>query len=131
MSGSWMTDKVSWSAVEKKAARYAFDRAYAAQCAAIGEKVRKMAARASSPADPWKILDYPSKERKRTDQLFDYRYSVLLQVFGALLREGLIHTDDLAGLGDDKLEKIKGWTRFMSLDKCKVSMFIRWRTPRS
>ena len=107
-------DQVSWSPVEKKAGRYAFDRAYSAQCAVIREKVQKMAAKASSPSDLWKMHDYLSKERKRTDRLFDYRYSVLLQVFGILLRQGWIHTDDLAGLSDEKLEKIRRWAELMS-----------------
>ncbi len=109
-----MRDEVPWSPAEKKAARYAFDRAYAAQCKAILEEVRKMAAKASAPSDLWRIHDFLSQERKRTDKLFDYRYSVLLDVFGVLLRDGRIHSDDLAGLSDDKLERIRGWAKFMS-----------------
>lgn len=114
MRGPWMRDEVSWNPVEKKAARYAFDRAYAAQCKAILEKVRKMAAKASAPSDLWRVHHFLSEERKRTDELFDYRYSVLLQVFGVLVRDGWIRTDDLARLDDDKLERIKGWAKFMS-----------------
>ncbi len=114
MNEDFTVERVSWSAVEKKAARYAFDRAYIKQCELIREKVRKMAAKAASPADLWKIHDYLSKERVRTDRLFDYRYSVLVRVFGTLLHEGLLDTDDLAGLGDDKLEKIRGLAKFMA-----------------
>jgi site-specific recombinase XerC len=104
-------DQISWSSVEKKAARYAFDKAYEKQCKAIRETVSKMASKASSPSDLWKIHDYLSEQRKRTDELFDYRYSVLLQVFGILLRRGLLHTDDLAGLSDHKVEKITKWAK--------------------
>jgi Photoprotection regulator fluorescence recovery protein len=111
MNGDWPPKQDSWSPVEKKAARYAFDLAYKKPCEMIREKVRKKAEKASSPADLWKIHDYLSKERRRTDQLFDYRYSVLLQVFAVLLHQGLIHTDDLAGLSDDKLEKIERWAQ--------------------
>ena len=107
-----MRDEVSWNRVEKKAARYAFDRAYAAQCNAILEKVRKMAAKASTPSDLWQVHDFLSEERERTDELFDYRYSVLLQVFGVLVRDGWIRLDDLVGLGDAKLERIRGWAKF-------------------
>ena len=105
------SDQVSWSSVEKKAARYAFDKAYAARCAAILDKVRNMAAKASGPSTLWRIHDYLSDERAGTDQLFDYRYSVLLRVFAVLLREGWIHTDDLAGLNDEKLDKISRWAK--------------------
>lgn len=114
MRGAWMRDEVSWDPVEKKAARYAFDRAYAAQCKAILEKVRKMAAKASAPSYLWRVHNYLSEERRRTDELFDYRYSVLLQVFGVLVRDRWIRTDDLAGPGDDKLERINGWAKFLS-----------------
>ena len=114
MRGNWMTDQVSWSPVEKKAARYAFDRAYRRECDAIREKVQKMAAKASSSVDLWKIHDYLSEERVRTDRLFDYRYSVLLHVFGALLATGLLKMDDLVGLKDDKLERIKSWAKIVS-----------------
>ncbi len=109
MRRHWIPENFSWSAVEKKAARYAFERAYAAQCEMIRAKVEKMSAKASSPVDLWKIHDYLSEQRESTDGLFDYRYSVLLQVFSALLKAGLIQQDDLAGLGDDKLERIKAW----------------------
>ena len=70
-----------------------------------------MAAAAKSSQELWKIHDYLSSERERTDGLFDYRYSVLLSVFAELLRQGMLDMDDLAGLDNDKLEKIKSRAR--------------------
>jgi hypothetical protein len=108
-SARWFTEDLPWSAVEKKAARRAFDRAYQRKCGVISAEVKKMAARSASPSDLWEIHDYLSEQRKTTDLTFDYRYSVLLSVFAHLLREGSLTEADLAGLQQDKIEKIKRW----------------------
>ncbi|MGC2111462.1 MAG: hypothetical protein WA655_18245 [Candidatus Korobacteraceae bacterium] len=96
-----------WSATEKRVAREVFQRAYGKQCAAIRAKLRKMISQASEPSDIWSIHDFLSEERKRTDEVFDFRYSVLIQVFGTLLREGWLNKHDLAGLSEDKITKIQ------------------------
>ncbi len=101
-------DQMTWSAAEKKAARAAFERAYHKQCAAIGAKVKQMITQA--PDDPrviWGIHEYLSEKRRETDELFDYRYSVLIFVFGRLLGEGWLTEADLAGLSKDKMETIR------------------------
>lgn len=41
-----------------------------------------------------------------TDRLYDYRYSVLLDVFGQLVREGRLKTEELNDLAEDKLAYI-------------------------
>jgi hypothetical protein len=101
--------KIEWTHAEKKLARQVFDQAYQKQCDVICAEVRKLATQASSPKDLWKIHDYLSEQREETDDLFDYRYSVLTTVFGRLLRQGWIKESDLAGLHEDKLEMIKRW----------------------
>jgi hypothetical protein len=57
----------------------------------------------------WKIHDFLSKKRKETDLKYDYRYSVLISVFCHLLADGYLEIDDLSGLKEDKLEKIKSF----------------------
>ncbi len=63
----------------------------------------------TDPTVIWRIHDYLSEERKNTDKVFDYRYSVLIMMFGTLLRDGWLAEADLAGLQEDKLEKIRHW----------------------
>ena len=104
-------DEVTWSATEKKIARKAFNQAYRRQCETILAQLKKMIARAAEPADIWKVHDYLSIQRKRTDQKYDYRYSVLLQVFARLLREGWLTEADLDGLQDDKIDRIRLWSQ--------------------
>lgn len=96
-----------WSAGEKKIARAAFQEAYRKNCVAIRAEVTRMLTKASDPTHIWAIHDYLSLERKHIDELYDYRYSVLIEVFGLLLRGGWIKKSDLAGLSQDKLEMIE------------------------
>lgn len=101
------TDEVRWSAAEKKIARRAFAEAYQRQCAAILAKAKKMLATASTPTELWKIHDYLSVQRRATDKTYDYRYSVLFNVFARLLKEKWLNLADLAGLEESKIEKIQ------------------------
>jgi hypothetical protein len=101
----------TWSGAEKKIARKAFDRAFERQCATITEKAQQMLATTSPPHGIWQVHDYLSRERKKVDQTYDYRYSVLISVFAQLLRQGWLKKTDLAGLPPDKIELIESWAK--------------------
>jgi hypothetical protein len=60
-----------------------------------------------SPSDLWLIHDFLTDERKKIDDKYDYRYSVLIFVFARFLKEGRLQESDLDGIEDDKIEKIK------------------------
>jgi hypothetical protein len=92
---------------EKRTARRAFDKAFQRQCAFILAKVKRMIASASASSDIWRVHDHLSQQRRTVDKIYDYRYSVLLDVFARLLRDGWLNELDLTGLDDDKIEKIK------------------------
>ena len=79
--------ETTWSPAEKKIARTAFDSAFQRQCATIADKAKRMMATTSPPGGIWEVHDYLSRERKKIDQTYDYRYSVLISVFAGLLRE--------------------------------------------
>jgi len=111
-SARWFTEEFPWSAPEKKIARRAFDQAYQRKCDEIAAEVKKLMTDHSTPSDLWQVHDYLSEQRKTVDQIFDYRYSLLISVFGHLLREGWLKEADLVGLRADKLEKIKRWANF-------------------
>lgn len=106
------TSETDWSKPEKEIARKAYRAAYNKETMAIAENVRKMAAEISDPSDLWKIHDYLSEKRKETDEKYDYRYSVLIIVFAKLVYEGWIQLEDLEGLSDAKLQKIRGYVEF-------------------
>jgi hypothetical protein len=102
------TSETEWSKPEKEIARKAYRAAYNKETMAIAENVRKMAAEINEPSDLWKIHDYLSEKRKETDEKYDYRYSVLIWVFARLIYDGWIRLEDLEGLSDAKLQKIRG-----------------------
>ncbi len=101
--------QLKWSGAEKKIARRAYDSAFAKQCSAITENAMRMLAKSSPPYGVWELHDYLSRERRKVDRTYDYRYSALISVFGELLREGWLTIEDLAGLSPDKLRTIESW----------------------
>ncbi|HTW30464.1 MAG TPA: hypothetical protein VMD76_02225 [Candidatus Sulfotelmatobacter sp.] len=105
-------EQISWTPSEKKIARKAFDRALERQCASIKAEAQEMIARAGAPSEIWRVHDYLSEQRRKIDVLYDYRYSVLLETFGAALRDGWLTEVDLAGLHRDKIDRIKRFANF-------------------
>jgi hypothetical protein len=103
--------EATWSSAEKKVARKAFDAAFRRQCAAITEKAERMLTTSSPPYGIWKLHDYLSRERRKVDKRYDYRYSVLISVFAELLRDGWLTKPDLSGLSEDKIEQIEHWAK--------------------
>jgi (p)ppGpp synthase/HD superfamily hydrolase len=100
-------NELKWSKTEKNLARKAFDLAYQRECETIATKLKDMILTATKPEDLWKIHDYLTEQRERTDEKYDYRYSVLISVFARLLREGWLKEAELEGLQEDKIERIK------------------------
>src|SRR5258708_5190869 len=96
-----------WSQGEKKCARAAFDAAVVRECAAIRKQVEAMLRESAEPEEIWRIEDLLSGKRKELERKYDFRYSVLIGVFGRLLSEGWVTEVDLAGLNADKLEFIQ------------------------
>ena len=60
-----------------------------------------MAGNIEQPTDLWDLEHYLTESRKRIDRTYDYRYSVLTDVFGRLIREGRLSEKELQGLGED------------------------------
>ena len=101
-----MTD-FKWSQKEKTIARAAFDKAFQNECNHIIAILKERLNNLSDPKEVWRLEDYLSKKRKQIDQKYEYRYSVLIMVFGVLLNEGWIEMRDLDGLEEEKLQKIQ------------------------
>jgi photoprotection regulator FRP-like protein len=97
---------IRWSDVEKKVAQRAFDLALERECTPIAAKVTKRMQN-SSPTGIWAIHDYLSEQRRKIDTKYDYRYSVLINLFGRLVAERWLNLDDLAGLTDEKIQLIE------------------------
>ncbi len=98
---------LKWSQKEKSISRAAFDKAYRNECDDIIRTLRRKLGSLSEPKEIWELEDYLYEKRKEIDTKYDYRYSVLIHVFGRLVREGWITTDDLKGLEEEKIRKIQ------------------------
>ncbi len=103
---------LTWSKTEKKIARAAFDNAYRREMQEIKEKVQKKVQNFKEDQDVWELYNYLRARRKDMGGKYDYRYSVLIYVFGRLLREGYVTEEELQGLSEEKITYIKRLVEF-------------------
>jgi hypothetical protein len=103
-------DEYTWSKSEKEIARKIYDMAYHREMEKIKERIKTSISKYKEPKDIWKLHTYLTEKRKEIDYKYDYRYSVLLNVFGRLFEEGYISEEDLKGLSDEKVKRIKKLT---------------------
>jgi hypothetical protein len=100
-----------WSSSEKKVARSAFDKALEVALGKTLAEFKRKASDATTFSDMWEIEDHLRQQRRNLEQMFDYRYSQLIVVFGSLIRDGYLDEKLLVGLSQDKREEI---SRFLS-----------------
>jgi Photoprotection regulator fluorescence recovery protein len=105
--GSGSLREQKWSPGEKSVARKAFDRALERELDSITQEVKRRASGIKAPSELWELEDYLSDCRKEINSKYDYRYSMLLIVFGQLVRQGWISIDELRGLSEDKVASIQ------------------------
>jgi hypothetical protein len=74
---------------------------------AVMREAKERAARIETPSELWELEEWLTRHRLEIDRKYDYRYSALPLVFAVLFREGRLTEDDLVGLGQDKLERIR------------------------
>lgn len=101
---------LEWSPSEKKIARKAFDLALGRELETVRVEARKRAEQVKQPSDLWNLEHYLTECGRQIDRQFDYRYSVLILVFGNLIRRGRLRKSELQGLSEDKLDAIPRFT---------------------
>ena len=109
---------LKWSSAEKAIARRAFDQALQLELQAVMTETKKRAAKIQRASDLWNLERYLAERRSQIDQQFDYRYSVLIQVFGDLVHRGRLSEQELQGLDEDKLDLIRHYAAFLIADSC-------------
>ena len=100
-----------WSPAEKAIARKVFEKALLQELEAVVRETKEMAAKIEQVGDVWDLEHNLTKRRQEINREYDYRYSVLPEVFGNLIRKGRIREEDLRGLGDDKLDYIQAYSK--------------------
>jgi len=106
----------SWSRSEKALARKAFDAALGRELHEVIQEAKKMASQIQQSSDLWDLEHYLTQRRKEIDRKYDYRYSRLTQVFGRLLYEKRLGEEELGGLREDKLQRIRFLAKFFAED---------------
>ncbi len=97
---------LKWSQSEKKIARQAYERALGKQFQSVIDETKRRASCISQPGDLWDLEHWLTDQREEIDQIFDYRYSVLIQTFAILMNRRLLTEDDLHGLAPEKVAAI-------------------------
>ena len=105
-----------WSRSEKVIARTAFDAALGRELHEVIQEAKKMASQIQQSSDLWDLEHYLTQRRKEIDRKYDYRYSRLTQVFGRLLYEKRLGEEELGGLREDKLQRIRFLAKFFAED---------------
>lgn len=96
-----------WTGTEKSIARKAFERALDAELEALISETKVRAARIAKVDDLWKLEGWLGKRRREIDDKFDYRYSVLPQVFAVLISKGQLSLEELRGIVPEKLDVVE------------------------
>jgi hypothetical protein len=99
--------KLRWSDAEKKIARRAFEKALQLELGDVVQETKRRAEIISSSDDAWDLAVFLTERRKHIDREYDYRYSVLPDVFAGLILKGRLREEDLQGLGQDKVEYVQ------------------------
>lgn len=106
----------TWSKSEKVIAHKVFDAALKRELHEVMHEAVRKANQIKEPADVWDLEHYLTGRRKEIGRKYDYRYSQLTHVFGTLLYEGRVQEDELRGLQEDKLSRIRSLAKFLAED---------------
>ena len=101
-----------WSESEETIARQAFERAYERALDGLIEHLRDRLPQLNGAESLWELHDFLSIQRHVIEGRFDFRSDGILFVFASLVKEGLLQVDELAGLDEEKLTKVKAMSRF-------------------
>ena len=102
-----LTRNLAWSNAEKKIARVAFDAALERERSAVRREVEAILERSPDSAEIWSIRDYLNEKAREIGAKYDYRYSVLIDVFARLLAEHWLSVSELNGLAAEKIQLIE------------------------
>ncbi|NBD15895.1 MAG: hypothetical protein GVY04_07040 [Cyanobacteria bacterium] len=104
-----VTDK-QWSSQEEKIAQEAFNKAYKREIAALIQEVEQQAKQVEVVEDLWHLHDLLSAKRHEIDGKYHYDPSTLLFILAELVQGGWLKLQELEGLEQNKVSKIKALT---------------------
>jgi photoprotection regulator FRP-like protein len=103
----------TWSRKEKGIARKAFDAALGRELDELIQESKRMASQIRQSSDLWQLERHLTQRRKEIDRKYEFRFSRLTDVLGRLLYEKRLNEEDLRGLGEDKMQSIRSFAKFL------------------
>jgi hypothetical protein len=100
-----------WSETEKQIAHEALSKAYVRETKALIAEISEKASHITQVNDIWALNDYLNAKRYDIDGKYDYRDSTPVFVLAKLIKEGWLHSHELAGLTPDKTAKVAALAR--------------------
>lgn len=102
-----------WTSQDRTIAKAALKTACQRETASLVKLVRKEASEISQIEDLWQLNDFLSARRFDLDGKYDDRDEEMLFVLAKLMNEGWLTVDDLSGLPEEKLTKVKALARIL------------------
>jgi hypothetical protein len=103
---------IVWTPQEQAIAQDAFQRAQGRAVSALISKVKGHASGLGSVEALWQLHDFLSTQRHDMEGRFDFRLEGILFVFASFVKDGLLVVEELEGLEQDKLAKIRAMSLF-------------------
>ena len=96
-----------WSKSDKKIAKELFELARKRDYANLTNTIQLKSDNLTTPESIWDLRDFLNSKAKEFDQKYDYRYSVLDNVFAGFILEDILTLDEMQRFSKRKQEQIK------------------------
>ena len=106
-SGNGVYSMDKWRKSDKKIAKELFELARKRDYANLIDIIQLKSKNLTIPETIWDLREFLNYKAKEFDQKYDYRYSVLDQVFANFIREDLLSLDEFQSLSKEKQDQIQ------------------------
>ena len=101
-----------WTLEEQTVARHAFELGKHRSITALINTLQEQSSQLDSAESVWKLYDYLSTERYQYEGRSEFEEGNVLFVLADMIKQKLIAMDDLQGLDQKKVSKIKAMSMF-------------------
>tara|TARA_B100000902_G_scaffold153900_1_gene150396 strand:+ start:335 stop:655 length:321 start_codon:yes stop_codon:yes gene_type:complete len=101
-----------WTSEEELVARQAFELGKQRSVESLIQTLRDQSQKLDTPESIWSLHDFLSTERYQYEGRMEFDFSNILFSLADMIKQKLIHYDDLNGLNQLKLSKIKAMSMF-------------------
>ena len=103
---------IDWTSEEELVARQAFELGQQRSVESLIQTLRDQSQKLDTPESIWSLHDFLSTERYKYEGRMEFDFSNILFSLADMIKQKLIQYDDLNGLNQLKLSKIKAMSMF-------------------